>query len=234
MGWAWSVITPLLTLAVYTIVFRNVFSVKWTGGDGTSVEFAVLIFIGMTVFGFFSECVTRAPLLITSNVNYVKKIVFPLEILPWVSLGVAAFHALVSLMVLLVFYAVVVGLPHWTVVLYPLVFAPLLLLTMGLSWIFSAIGVYFRDMGHIIGSLLLPLMFLTPIFYPISALPGELRGVIALNPLASVIENARLVLYWGQLPELMPLVAAIVATGVFAFLGLCFFQKSREGFADVL
>lgn len=234
MGWVWSVLTPLFTLAVYTIVFKKIFSVKWTGGSGTSGEFAILIFIGMTVFGMFSECVTRAPLLITANVNYVKKIIFPLEILPWVSLGVAGFHALVSLAVLLVFYTLAIGMPHWTVLLYPAALVPLLLMIMGLSWIFSAIGVYFRDVGHIIGALLLPLMFMTPIFYPLSTLPPELRDLIGLNPLASVIENARLVLYWGKVPEFMPWLVLTLASGCFAFLGLCFFQKSREGFADVL
>lgn len=234
MGWLWSIISPFFTLMVYTLVFKNVFSVKWLGGNGSSFEFAILIFIGMTVFGLFSECVTRAPALITSTPNYVKKIVFPLEILPWTSLGVAVFHMGISLLVLLAFYSLVIGLPHWTVILYPVILLPLILMTAGLSWIFSAIGVYFRDAGHIIGALLLPLMFLTPIFYPTSTLPAELKGLIELNPLAQVIENARMVLYWGKTPDAMPLLASTLASGLFAFLGLCFFQKSREGFADVL
>ncbi len=140
----------------------------------------------------------------------------------------------ISLLVLLAFYSLVIGLPHWTVILYPVILLPLILMTAGISWIFSAIGVYFRDVGHIIGALLLPLMFLTPIFYPTSTLPAELKSLIELNPLAQVIENARMVLYWGKTPDAMPLLASTLASGLFAFLGLCFFQKSREGFADVL
>lgn len=234
VGLAWSLISPLFILIIYTVVFDKIFSVKWIGGNGSSIEFSILIFIGIMVFGFFSESITRAPLLIIGNPNYVKKIIFPLEVLPLVTIGVASFHMLASLSVFLIFYCIAIGLPPWTVIFYPVVLLPTFLLTLSFSWVISAIGVFFRDVNHIISALILPLMFMTPIFYPLSTLPPDLRKIIELSPLAQSIENARLVLYWGKVPSMALLITSTLMCGLFAILGFIFFQKSREGFADVL
>lgn len=234
MGLIWLIINPLFTLLVYTTVFTKVFAVRWPGGAESSIEFALLVFIGMTVFGLFSECILRAPALIVSNANYVKKIKFPLETLPWVSLGAAGFHALVSSLVWIIFYCLGVGVPPLTSFLYPVILLPLFLYTLGFSWILSALGVYFRDIGHITGALLLPLMFLTPVFYPATSLPPELRQLIGLNPLTQAIENARLVLFWGGAPDLFEWTSSLALSVLFAAACLCSFQKSREGFSDVL
>ena len=234
IGLIWSIINPAFTLVVYTFVFTKVFTVRWPGGKESSIEFALLIFIGMTVFNLFSECVLRAPALIVTNTNYVKKIKFPLETLPWISLGVGIFHMLVSSAVWLVFYGLMIGAPPASCIIFPFALLPLIVCILGLSWILSALGVYFRDIIHVISALLLPLMFLTPVFYPTSALPPELHQVMGLNLLAQVIENARMVLFWGGIPNPIEWGKSAIFSIIFAILSLWFFQKSREGFADVL
>lgn len=234
IGLIWSIINPAFTLAVYTLVFTKVFTVRWPGGKESPIEFALLIFIGMTVFNLFSECVLRAPALIVTNTNYVKKIKFPLEVLPWISLGVGIFHMLVSSAVWLAFYGLTMGAPPASCIIFPVILLPLLLCILGLSWILSALGVYFRDITHIISALLLPLMFLTPVFYPTSALPPELHQAMGMNPLAQVIENARMVIFWGGIPNFIEWGESVIFSTIFAISSLCLFQKSREGFSDVL
>lgn len=234
MGLIWSIITPAFTLLVYTTVFTKVFTVRWPGSNESPTEFALLIFIGMTIFNFFSECALRAPTMIVSNTNYVKKIQFPLEIMPWINLGAGLFHMLVSSIVWLAFYGLTIGIPPASSFIYLFVLIPICLYILGISWILSALGVYFRDINHIIGALLLPIMFLTPVFYPISALPPEWHQAMGLNPLAQVIEDARTALFWGGMPNIIKWGTSILFSGVFAIASLWFFQKSREGFSDVL
>ena len=173
LGIVWSFFNPVLMLAVYTFVFSVVFKARWQVGSDNQTEFAIVLFAGMIVFGVFSECVNRAPGLILNNPNYVKKVVFPLEIMPWVSLGSAFFHALVSLGVLLLFSLIVSQSCPWTVFLLPAVLLPLALLVLGLGWFFSSLGVYLRDVGQTIGLVTTVLMFLSPVFYPVTAIPEK-------------------------------------------------------------
>lgn len=234
MGMLWSFFNPVLMLLVYTFVFSVVFRARWSAGSESRTEFALVLFAGLIVFNLFAECLTRAPALVLSNVNYVKKVVFPLEILPWVSLGSALFHAVVSLGVWLLAYLVLFGLPHPTVLLFPLVAAPLVLLLMGLAWALASLGVYLRDVSQVIGVLTMALMFLTPLFYPVTALPEEFRPLLFANPLTSVIEQVRAVLFWGRAPDFSELLAYGAASALVAWLGFAWFQKTRKGFADVL
>lgn len=234
MGILWSFFNPVFMLAVYTFVFSVVFKARWSGGSESRTEFALVLFAGMIVFGLFSECVNRAPGLILSNVNYVKKVVFPLEILPFVSLGAAAFHLLVSVAVWLIFYIVFFGVPHPTILLLPIVLLPLILFTLGVSWMLASLGVYLRDVGQIVGVFTTALLFLSPIFYPVTALPVEYQTLLHLNPLTPVIEQTRQVLVWGKLPDLGFWAAAMAAGAAVAWLGFVWFQKTRKGFADVL
>ncbi|QJP96828.1 MULTISPECIES: ABC transporter permease [Pseudomonas] len=234
MGILWSFFNPIVMLAIYTFVFSYVFNSRWAGASGSKAEFALILFAGLMVFNLFSECVTRAPNLIISNANYVKKVVFPLEILPCVIAGSSVFHAFVSLIVWLLAYAVFFGLPPVTALYLPLVVAPLLLIILGLSWGLASIGVYMRDVAHFIALVTSGLMFLAPIFYPATAVPEDYRGLLALNPLTIVVENVRAVLFFGQEPDWQALgIYAGVAIAV-AYLGFAFFQKTRKGFADVL
>jgi lipopolysaccharide transport system permease protein len=234
LGILWSFFNPVLMLAVYTFVFSVVFKARWNAGSESRTEFALVLFAGLMVFNLFSECVTRAPSLILSNANYVKKVVFPLEILPWVSLGSALFHTLISLGVWLLFYAVFFGIPPVTAWLLPVVVIPLIAFTMGISWFLASLGVYLRDVSQIIGILTTVLMFLSPIFYPVSSLPEEYRGLFQLNPLTPTIEMARDVLIWGKLPDWTLYGVSLAAALLVACLGFAWFQKTRKGFADVL
>lgn len=234
MGLAWSFFNPLMMLAIYTFVFTTVFRARWAGVEESTADFAILLFVGMIVHGLFAECANRAPALILSNVSYVKKVVFPLEILPWVALGSALFHAAVSLVVLLAAQLMLRQQMPWTVVLFPLVLLPLVLMTMGISWLLAGLGMYMRDIGHGIGIVTTALLFLSPVLYPVSAVPENLRPWMYLNPLTYIIEESRNTLIFGRVPDpsawaLMMLVGLVVA-----WLGFAWFQKSRIGFADVV
>lgn len=235
MGLAWSFFNPLLLLVVYTFVFSVVFKARW-GMDGAESkgEFAILIFVGMIVHGLFAECVNRAPGLIIANVNYVKKVIFPLEILPWVAMSATLFHAGVSLVVLLLVQLILSHILPWTAVLLPLIVLPLVLVTMGFAWFLAATGVFVRDIAQTTGIFTTVLMFLSPVFFPISALPPEYQGWLKLNPLTFIIEEARQVLIWGKLPDWAGLGIYCVVSLIFAWMGFWWFQKTRKGFADVL
>ena len=236
MGLAWSFFNPVFMLVVYTFVFSEIFKSRWggNGGDESKTQFAVLLFVGMIVFTLFSEVLNRAPVLILSNINYVKKVVFPLEILPVISMGAALFHSLISVGVLLAAFVLFNGYLHWTVILVPLVFLPLVFLALGLSWILASLGVFLRDVGQTIGIVTSVLMFLSPVFYPISAVPERFRPFIMANPLTFIIEQAREVLVWGHTPDWAGLGVYTLAATVIAWGGFAWFQKTRKGFADVL
>jgi lipopolysaccharide transport system permease protein len=198
------------------------------------VEFALVLFAGLIVFNVFSECIGRAPTLILHNANYVKKVVFPLEILPWVALGSAAFHAAVSVVVWLLAYVVLVGMPHATALLLPLVLLPLVLLVMGLTWFLAALGVYLRDVSQFVGILITVLLFVSPVFYPATALPPAYGALLVLNPLTPVIESTRDVMYWGKLPDATAWLTTLLISALVGWLGFAWFQKTRKGFADVI
>ena len=236
MGLAWSFFNPIFMLMVYTFVFSEVFKARWAGvgGDESKTQFALVLFVGMIVLGLFSEVINRAPGLILSNVNYVKKVIFPIEILPVVAMGAALFHSLISLTVLLTAFAFFNSYLHWTVTFIPLVLLPLVVLTLGLSWILASLGVFIRDVGQTIGLDTTVLMFLSPVFYPVTALPEKVRPFIMANPLTFIIEQAREVLIWGHLPNWIGLGVYTLVAIVIAWLGYFWFQKTRKGFADVL
>lgn len=235
IGLAWSFFNPLLMLTVYTFVFSVVFKAKWNsdfgGGQG---EFAVILFAGMIVFNIFAECFNRSPAMILSNANYVKKIVFPLEILPCVVLGNAIFHGVISLFVLFIAQLIVFHTIPWTFLFLPLIMLPFIFGLMGLSWILSAVGVYLRDLSQLVGLLTTVLMFTSPLFFPLSALPERLQPFLMLNPLAYFIEETRAVVIFGNSPSWWALGIAYVVTLLISFVGFAFFQKTRKGFADVI
>jgi lipopolysaccharide transport system permease protein len=241
LGLLWSLLTPLFMLAIYTFVFGTIFKARWSGTEAgaagetqSTAEFAIILFAGLIVFQLFAEVINRAPTLILSHATYVKKIVFPLEILPIVALGSALFHALISLAVLLGFTLFVHGSIPATALLLPFVLAPFLVMILGLAWFLASLGVYVRDISQVLGTVVTALLFLSPIFFPASALPEHIRPFIFLNPLALPAEETRDVLLWGKAPDWHALgLYAIVAVGV-ATLGRLWFEKTRKGFADVL
>ena len=236
MGLAWSFFNPVFMLVVYTFVFSVIFKSRWggVGGDESKTQFAVVLFVGMIVYSLFAEVLGRAPGLILSNINYVKKVVFPLEILPVIAMGAALFHSFISLSVLLTAFALFNGYLQWTAVFTPLVLLPLVIITMGLAWMLAAIGVFLRDVGQTIGIILTVMMFLSPIFFPVTALPERFRPFMMANPLTFIIEQAREVLIWGHTPNWIGLGAYTAAALMIAWAGFALFQKTRKGFADVL
>lgn len=234
MGLLWSFFNPVLMLTVYTFVFSEIFKARWSGGSDSKSEFALVLFAGLIVFNLFAECINRAPDLILSNANYVKKVIFPLEILPFVNLLSALFHTTISLIVWLLAYLILFGVPHATALYLPLIILPFMLFIMGLSWALASLGVYLRDVGQLISIVTTVLMFLSPLFYPATALPEAYRHLLYLNPLTPAIEQMRAVLYFGHTPDFSLLGAYWAATLVIAWLGFAWFQKTRKGFADVL
>ncbi len=234
-GLLWSLINPLLMLAIYTFVFAVVFKARWSTSESEGgAGFAIVLFVGLILHGLFAECLLRSPRLIIDHANFVKKVVFPLEILPIVTLGVALFHAGVSLVVLFCAMIAIGTAFHATALLFPLVLLPFCALILGLSWFVAALGVYIRDVGQIIGLLTTMLLFLSPVFYPMSSLPPNFRGLVQLNPLTLPIEQMRDILIWGHAPNWQMLsIYYVIAFAVLSF-GYWWFQRSRAGFADVL
>jgi lipopolysaccharide transport system permease protein len=234
IGLIWSFLNPVLMLGVYTFVFSYVFNARWGGVSESRIEFALMVFAGLIVHSFFSDILNRAPSLILSNVNYVKKVVFPLEILPIVTLCTAGFHFLVSASVLLVAFILHAGYVHWTVFYLPIVLLPMTALALGVGWVLASLGVYLRDIGQITGLFTNVLLFLSPVFYPVGALPNFLQSWMLLNPLTLIIEQIRLVLIVGQAPEWDRLLIYTGVVSIVIFVGFIWFQKTRRGFADVV
>lgn len=234
MGLMWSFFNPVLMLSVYTFVFSVVFKARWLGGSDSKTEFALIVFSGLMMYNLFAESVNRAPTLILGNVNYVKKVIFPLELLPIISLSSATFHFLINLLVWLLFFILFFGMPPLSILLLPLILIPLVLNTLGLSWLLASLGVYLRDVTQFISVLMTILMFLSPIFYPISTLPKEYHFFMNLNPLTFVVEQARDIMIFGKPMNWTPWTFQLVFSSLVAYLGFAWFQKTRKGFADVL
>jgi len=235
LGWTWSIINPLLMLGVYTFVFSKVFKATWgPGQDGNTGLFAINLFAGLIVFNLFAECSLRSPGVILGNTNYVTKIIFPVDILPVVTVAAATFHACTGLAVLAVVELTTLHTIPASIAWLPLVWVPLILGCISMSWILSALGVYLRDLGQLMGVSTNILMFISAVFYPLSSLPDKWRPIIALNPLVSIIEETRRVTVVGTAPSFWYIFAGSAAALLSCQIGYGLFQKARRGFADVL
>ncbi len=235
LGLAWSFVNPILMLVIYTFFFSVVFKARWDmPGYESKSGFALMLFVGLILYTVFAECVNRAPGLILGNVNYVKRVVFPLEILPCVAMGSALFHACVSVLVLLLAQLVMTHQVWWTVIFLPLIMLPLVLGVLGLTWILASMGVFMRDVSQVTVFTVTVMQFLSPIFYPMTAMPERFRPWLMLNPLTFIIEQARSVVLVGELPDFSKLATVTATAAIFAWTGFWWFQKTRKGFADVL
>ena len=232
-GLAWSFAQPLFLLAVYTLAFGVILRMRWGFGGGTG-DYALMVFAGLIVFNAFAECLNTAPSLIVANANYVKKVVFPLELLPCVTALTATFHAVVGIAVWFAGYAVLYGAPHPTALLFPAVLACLFPLLLGVGWLLSAIGVAIRDIGQLAALFGHALLFLTPIFYGVDAVPPLLQNVLMANPLTFVVEQLRLVLFQGVAPNVTAMAVYFALACVFAFLSLWVFRRMRPRFAEMV
>jgi len=234
MGMAWVLVTPLLMLAVYTFVFVGVFKAKWPGMEAAGGwSYAMNLFAGLTIFNFFAEVVNRAPNLLLEQPNLVKKVVFPLPLLVAVQIAAALFNLLMSWLILLIGVALMGGLRLEALAL-PVALLPVLPLLFGLGLLLSALCIYIRDLAHLVNVGVNLLLFLSPVFYTSKSLPENLRWLLQMNPLSSVIENVRALLFnppafqWGAW-------TALFALGiVVSVLGHWVFKKLQPGFADVI
>lgn len=235
LGLAWSFFTPLIMLTVYTFFFSVVFKARWSiEQQSNHAEYAVILFVGLIIHGLFAECINRAPQLIIANANFVKKIIFPLEVLPWIVLGSALFNTLISFFILLLAQVILQGHITWTILFVPFIIFPFLLLVMGASWFLAATGVYLRDISQTTGIITSILLFVSPVFYSLSMLPEKIRIIAQLNPLTLIIDESRKVLLFGEMPNFSALAIYCLCSAMVAWLGFYTFQKTRKGFADVL
>ncbi len=235
LGFAWSFVTPLVTLVLYTFLFGVVFKARWPGARTSNLsEFGLMIFAGITAFALFSECANRAPGLIASSPNYVKKVVFPLEVLPVTILGSALFHTGISVLLLLAAHQALSGGASWNAVWAPLVFVPVALLSLGVSWALASLGVFLRDIGHTAALLIQVLFFATPIFYPREALPLSLQPIATWNPLSAMVENVRRVTVLGLEPHWANLAVSLLVGVLVCCLGHAWFASTKRAFADVI
>lgn len=236
LGMLWPVLTPLLMLAVYTLVFGVVFQARWPqAGEGQGLgQFAMVLLAGLLVHGLLGEVLNRAPTSIVSQPNYVKKVVFPLDALAWVEVLATLAHMLVGLILLVVVNGVWGMGFAWAQLALPLIVLPYLVLLLGLSWIFSALGVYLRDLSQAVGPMVTALMFLGPVFYARDALPEPLSGWLVLNPITLIVEQTRRVLFEGLWPDWTALGGYTLAALAVYCMGLWMFEKLKRGFADVV
>lgn len=234
LGIVWSFILPLVMLAVYMFVFSVVFKTRWGLEQENELQFGVILFSGLIVHALFTECLTKAPGLITGNVQLVKKVVFPLEILPLITLCSSLFHFAVSLIVLVIFMLFAGFTIPLTALLVPVVLAPLIMLTLGMNWFLASLGVYLRDVSQIVGVVATILLFMSPIFFPISRIPEKWQVFIYMNPLTTIVIELRKVLMWGELPDWQSLGLYSVVGLLSLIFGYWWFGRTRRGFADVI
>ncbi|MBA2943248.1 ABC transporter permease [Paenibacillus sp. CGMCC 1.16610] len=234
LGIVWSLITPIIMLFIYTFVFSEIFKSRWTVDNDNKLQFALIVYCGLIIFNIFAEVTTRAPSLILNNPNYVKKVIFPLEILPVVSMLSALFQGSISYIILIIGILINQGTISISLILLPILIIPFLLFLVGITWILAAFGVYFRDIGQIIGLAIQGIMLLTPIFYPISVVPDKYLMIYHLNPLVYIVEDTRKVLIWGQFPSWYSLSLSFLIGFVFFVIGYNFFKRTKGGFSDVI
>ncbi|MBB5278494.1 lipopolysaccharide transport system permease protein [Rhizobium rosettiformans] len=238
MGLAWTFLVPLLMLAVYTFMFGKVFQMRWSpdGVDepGGTLGFALTLFVGLMTHSYATEVLTRAPTIILSNANLVKRVVFPLEIFPVMAVSTALFQYFISLIVFLIFQVTVTGTVSVGVLWLPVIILPFTILLIGFAWVLASVTVYFRDVAQFMGLAATVLLFMSPVFYPVSRLPQELWPIFLLNPLTFIIEQSRVVVFTQAPPDFAGLAFYFVISLAVAIAGYFAFARMRRGFSDVL
>lgn len=236
LGFIWSFIYPLMMLSIYTFVFGIVFKARWgiESFENNKAAFPLIMFCGMSVFNIFSESVNSSTSVIINNQNYVKKVVFPIELLPMCNVVTSFFFGFAWFILLFIGIACFFGKIFWTMLLFPITLLPLLLLSAGISFFVASLGVYLRDIPQLVAIITQMLFFMTPIFYPISVVPENLQWILHINPLSSIVEQTRQIFIYGQTPTLTACLGTIAVSFIIFQLGFAWFMKTKKGFADVL
>lgn len=233
VGSLWAVLQPLLTLSVYTLTFGLILQGRGSQATGTA-DYALWLFAGLIIFNAFSEIANKSVLLVVSNPNFVKKIVFPLEILPVVSAIVALSNMLIGLFVWLVIFFVCNGFVNPSVIYSVVVVFSLIPLFLGVSWVLAALAVFARDVIQLVAMLAQALLFLSPVFYSVDQAPGWLKGGLLLNPLAVPIEQLRIVLLDGDAPNFSVLLTYFLVVSAFSVAAYKFFSRAKSHFGDMV
>lgn len=233
LGALWSLAQPLMMLGIYTVVFTQVLPTRWPGAE-RPLDFALLLFVGLILHGFLADVMNRAPAMVLSNPNFVRKVVFPLELLPASLVGSALFQLALATLALAIFILIGTGSLRWSIVLFPLVALPLALVALGVAWFLASLGVYLRDIAQIVGIVATTLLFLAPIFYPVQFVPQAWRPWLDANPLTVPVEEGRRMCILGTTADWAAIGAYWIAAGVVAYAGFYWFQRTRRGFADVV
>lgn len=233
-GLLWSLISPFLLLCVYTFAFGTVMGGRWPQIESEQASFSIILFAALIVHSLFAECFNRAPSLVVSNPNFVKRVIFPLDILPWPMLLSAMFHTFMNVLVFIALRLALDGQFSWTIVLLPLVLMPMVVLILGISWFLASMGVYLRDIVQITGVVSTALLFLSSALMPVESVPESYRWIFELNPLTLIIDQARNVMLWGRLPDWGSLASYLAVSVGVMYAGRAWFMATRRGFADVL
>lgn len=233
LGLLWIVLQPLMMLAIYTLVFNGIFKIRWVDG-GSPADFALVLFAGLIVFNFFAEVFISSPTAVSSQPNYVKKVVFPVALLGVVRVAAAAVPALAGLLLLLIAQWLVAGVPSAWFLLAPVVLLAMVPMLMGISWLMSGFGVYLHDITQVGGVLVSMLLFLSPIFFPPNAMPADVRFLIDFNPLVMPMEQLRALTVYREAPDFAGLAEYFGVSCVFAAMSYRVFRRLAQGFADVL
>lgn len=235
LGILWNFILPLVMLAVYSFIFGVIFKARWDQQlTDSKAEFALILFVGITLYNVFSETVGSSPALIITNVNYVKKVIYPLEILSMTSIGSSMVQLFFNLIIILVGKAIIIHRFDFMILFFPLVLLPLIFLVLGISWVLSGLGVFIRDVRQAASIIILIFGYITPVFYPLSSVPDSFRWVMYLNPMTSIVNNARSVLIYGEFPDWISLLVTLLISYVIMLAGLSFFQRVKVNFSDVI
>jgi len=234
LGVFWAVLNPLIMLGIYTFIFSVIFQSKWGLSQSDRPEFALFLFSGLILYSVFADCINEAPAVLLENKLFIRQLVFPTEILAWVDLLVSLFNLFINWLILMGFYALVIGMPPTASLYLPLIVLPILLITLGGVWLVSSIGLYLRDLGHMIRLFTTALLFLSPIFYPAAAVPERFQAYYAVNPLVHILEMSKGALFYGLHPDWEVLGFCLIGSWAFAWIGYIWFMNAKKGFADVV
>jgi len=234
LGWLWMLLVPLILLAVYTFAFGVVFAAQWRDRAPQPFLFPMLYFNGLLLFGLFVNSLNRAPNLMRDNATYIRQIVFPVQVFVPVVMGAELVKLGVGFLILMPAYLLIMGIPPLAALSYPLGVVGLLLFTAGMCWTLSALGVFLRDLGQAMQPVSMLLLFLSPLFYPLSSVPERFQWAFYINPLAFPLEATRNALFFGEWPSLTGSLLYLLAGWACAVAGFALFQRLRPGFADVL
>lgn len=235
LGFIWSVLSPLLLLALYVYIFGYIFKGSFEEGPTeTPLDYALGLFTGLAILQMMAEVIAVSPMIFVAQPNFVKKVVFPLEILPAASVGSSIFHFLISTVLVAVGVATVGPGLSWSALWLPVILLPVILIALGLSWLISSLGVFFRDIGQVTPVLIPMLMYSSAVFFPAKIITGFAWSILRFNPLLHATGLSRDALLWHHPMNFRELGYLYVSGIATLWLGYFAFRKMQPAFADVL